>query len=357
MADAKITALTSYTPAIDTDVLPIVDVTTSTTKKITWANIKATLKAYFDTLYTLANLGGLASSSKATQAEVATGTDDAKYTTPLAVQPYANQSLYRQAIINGNFDVWQRGTSFTISTPVYTADRWRAVFDSSFVNQQIEDGVNILRFGRQNGNSSTNGIGVAQVIETANAKYLRSKSVTLSFNIRKGAGFSAANISARIATSATVDAAPSATNDLAGQTTFELDITDLTTSFQKKTLTATLPSTCNTAIVRFHYLPTGTADATDYVEITQVQLCAGSVALPFQPKSFAEELRDCQRYYQTRVVRTINGIMNYGLPEDLRTTPTTATASAGTIANATATGYQITHNANADSTVVLSAEL
>lgn len=33
------------------------------------------------------------------------------------------------------------------------------------------------------------------------------------------------------------------------------------------------------------------------VEIAQLQLCAGSVALPFQPKSFQEELRDCQRYF------------------------------------------------------------
>lgn len=40
MADTKITGLTGYTPPIDTDVLPIVDITTTTTKKITWANIK-----------------------------------------------------------------------------------------------------------------------------------------------------------------------------------------------------------------------------------------------------------------------------------------------------------------------------
>lgn len=39
MADAKITELTSYTTPIDTDVIPIVDVTTTTTKKITKAKL------------------------------------------------------------------------------------------------------------------------------------------------------------------------------------------------------------------------------------------------------------------------------------------------------------------------------
>lgn len=51
MVDTKISNLTGYTTPLDADVLPVVDTANTTTKKTTWANIKATLKTYFDTLY------------------------------------------------------------------------------------------------------------------------------------------------------------------------------------------------------------------------------------------------------------------------------------------------------------------
>ena len=51
MSDQKITELDNYTPPIDADVVPIVDTVLGITKKLSWANIKATLKTYFDTLY------------------------------------------------------------------------------------------------------------------------------------------------------------------------------------------------------------------------------------------------------------------------------------------------------------------
>lgn len=49
MADLKITELTSYSAIADTDVVPIVDMGTTTTKKTTWSSIKTVLKAYFST--------------------------------------------------------------------------------------------------------------------------------------------------------------------------------------------------------------------------------------------------------------------------------------------------------------------
>lgn len=51
MADQKISQLTNYTSPLDADVVPIVDTANSITKKLSWANIKTTLKSYFDGLY------------------------------------------------------------------------------------------------------------------------------------------------------------------------------------------------------------------------------------------------------------------------------------------------------------------
>lgn len=51
MADTKISNLPELTSPVNADVLPIVDTAAASTKKLSWSNLKATLKTYFDTLY------------------------------------------------------------------------------------------------------------------------------------------------------------------------------------------------------------------------------------------------------------------------------------------------------------------
>ena len=50
-------------------------------------------------------------------------------------------------------------------------------------------------------------------------------------------------------------------------------------------------------IIEFRHTPVGTAGANDYYEITGIQLEIGSVATPFEHRTFQEEELRCQRYF------------------------------------------------------------
>ena len=135
-------------------------------------------------------------------------------------------------------------------------------------------------------------------LESADAIRYAGQTVTLSFYARAGANFSATsnylNVLARSGTG---------TDQTVTGYTGSSDILNqnivLTTTAQRFTQTFSIPSNSTEFGFQFSYIPTGTAGANDYFDITGVQIDIGSNALPYRRYSatLQGELEACQRYY------------------------------------------------------------
>jgi hypothetical protein len=77
---AIITGATPETTPLDADQFEFYKATVAALRKVTWANIKATLKAYFDGIYATGTIP-----TKAAYTDINTGTDDVKFLTSLAL--------------------------------------------------------------------------------------------------------------------------------------------------------------------------------------------------------------------------------------------------------------------------------
>lgn len=210
--------------------------------------------------------------------------------------------FYRQAIINGNFDVWQRGISF--NTGSYNADRWALWYDGAmavtvskqeFIKGQNEvpnNPKNFLRIQAASASGQTTS-NICQAIE-GGCRLFSEKKVTLSFYAKSNI---ARNISTSLKQYFGSGGNPSSTVMLSSQTIA------LTTAWKKFTLTFTLPTVSGKVFGTNddEYLqvcinmPLNTSFTFD---LAQVQLNVGEIALPFIPKTFEEELLNCMRFYE-----------------------------------------------------------
>lgn len=212
-------------------------------------------------------------------------------------------------VINGGFDVWQRGTSLSgAANGTYTADRWsngRTGQAMTISRQLTGDSTNLAhiqycaRIQRDSGNTGTLPGYIVQAIETSNSIQLAGKTVTLSFYARAGSNFSTSGtaIVASLYTGTGSDQNP--WNGYTGTANPNNLAPTLTTTWQRFSFTATLSSTASEILVQYGFTPTGTAGVNDYFEITGVQLEVGSVATPFSRAggTIQGELAACQRYY------------------------------------------------------------
>ena len=220
---------------------------------------------------------------------------------------------FRNRIINGNFDFWQRGASFTGSE--YGADRWfsarigttHTATRQAFTLGQTAVPGEPTYFCRTVVSSVAGAGNVAILVQRIeDVRTFAGQQVTLSFWAKADA---TKNIAVELVQDFGTGGSPSAQVRAIGTTKVSIG-----TSWQKVTVTATVPSISgktfgtngNNHLALNLWFDAGSDwnTSTDSLgqqsgtfEIAQVQLEPGTVATPFERRPIGTELALCQRYY------------------------------------------------------------
>ena len=219
----------------------------------------------------------------------------------------AQGSAGKNGIINGAFDIWQRGTSFIGTGYNYTADHFLA-FRGAFaagmtITRQTSAQAGFqyaLRTQRDSGNTGTQGMSVNYALETANSLQYAGKTITVSFYARVGANYSGTTYTVTAYSGTGTDQATSNIGSWTGTSTLGSVAATLSTTFQRFSFTCAVGSTATQLGLNLGWTPSGTAGANDWVEVTGVQLEAANTASNFQRAAgnIQGELAACQRYYE-----------------------------------------------------------
>jgi hypothetical protein len=208
----------------------------------------------------------------------------------------AQLSAGKNAIINGDFGIWQRGTSF--SANVYNADRWNNLSDATVTTsrQSFTPGTapaspyESTFFQRTT--KSAGGTFVIQEQRIEDVRTFSNFTVTLSFWAKADAAVTLSN---------------NITQNFGSGGSTQLDTAfstvSLTTSWTRYTMSVLVPGVSGKTIGANNYLGVrvvrALTSAATTIDIWGVQLEASSVASGFQTATGTKqgELAACQRYY------------------------------------------------------------
>tara|TARA_Y100001938_G_scaffold130324_1_gene186180 strand:+ start:1177 stop:2376 length:1200 start_codon:yes stop_codon:yes gene_type:complete len=211
----------------------------------------------------------------------------------------------RNFVINGNFDIWQRGLTFSsFNSTKYTADRWLQYAAGSstitasrqnFTSGQTEVPGNPRYFYRMDNTPDADTSWLELMHRVEHVRRFSNRPVTLSFWMRANKpqyGEDEIRLTQNFGTSGST-----AVTTLGPRF-------DIHTYWKKYEFTFDLPSVVGKTInpnnhLQIHWLRVSTAVAADtYYDIAQVQLEYGRGATPFEERSYGEEFNLCERYYQ-----------------------------------------------------------
>lgn len=262
-----------------------------------------------------------------------------------AGENFSFHSQARQLLDNGNFEIWQRRVTATNPTGIIpVADRWRLINDVTGTppttiihsRQTVNPGdtlksnyfYRINTSGAGAGFGGNNVYGLEQHVFGAVRSFCGvSKTVTVSF--RAKSNITGKKLGIYLIQHYGTGGAPSASEALAG-TNITLTGTETLYKFTFNTNTLigkTFGTNADDKLILGIAQMWGSSTYAGYVnsagvgetfrgsgdvDIAQFQLCAGSVALPFQPKKFDEELTECKRYYQKSFLYNITPAQNIG---------------------------------------------
>jgi len=266
----------------------------------------------------------------------------------------------QNAIINGDFGIWQRGTSLSASSNGYLADRWIYVFNGTGTTRSVTretfnpgdlvasgygSGEFFFRFDQSVAGSGGTFSALSQRIE--NVETFSNQTVTLSFW-------------AKSSSTSTVGISIQQNFGSGGSTTVitSSSSVNLTNSWVRYTRTITLPSISGKTVGTSSYLNVVFGlplNSVFTVDLWGVQLEAGPVATLFKLAgggSKGAELALCQRYYYRMKANdadahfgsgynqsTTLGICLTIFPVSMRTAPTALDQ------NGTAGDYRVRHGA------------
>ena len=292
---------------------------------------------------------------------------DAKLGTTTASTTYQsianNFAAGKNKIINGDFGIWQRGTSFSNpASGIYCADRFKTIHNGTGATRTVSqqtftvgtapvagyEGQYFMRYAVSVAGSSNTFQGMNQYIE--DVRTFAGQTVTVSFWAKADA-------------SRTVNVDLTQNFGSGGSSTVFVSLSvasaAVTTSWQRFTFTGTVASIAGktigtgSALVFGYYAPAATVST---IDIWGVQIEAGSDATPFQTATgtIQGELAACQLYYWRGSTTNSYGSWGGGsassttqvnaiipLPVQMRTSPSAVDFSTLRV-NDTAAAYIVT---------------